>query len=97
MDDSAQLVEAALRASPPRAFASAALAQFSCGALEPVVSVTSADGAAGLGDASQVRLLPSFRAKPYPALGFSTEAVHTPARMNVTWVTPLGEEVASTS
>jgi hypothetical protein len=27
----------------------------------------------------------------------STEAVHTAARVNVTWVTPLGEEVASTS
>jgi hypothetical protein len=26
----------------------------------------------------------------------STEAVHTPARVNVTCVTPLGEEVAST-
>jgi hypothetical protein len=31
------------------------------------------------------------------APGFSTEAVHTAARVNVTWVTPLGEEVASTS
>jgi hypothetical protein len=29
--------------------------------------------------------------------GFSTEAVQPPARVNVTWVTPLGEEVASTS
>jgi hypothetical protein len=28
---------------------------------------------------------------------FSTEAVQTPARVNVTCVTPLGEEVASTS
>ena len=28
--------------------------------------------------------------------GFSTEAVQAPARVNVTWVTPLGEEVAST-
>jgi hypothetical protein len=27
---------------------------------------------------------------------FSTEAVHTPARVNVTCVTLLGEEVAST-
>jgi hypothetical protein len=27
----------------------------------------------------------------------STEAVQTPARVNVTCVTPLGEEVASTS
>ena len=27
--------------------------------------------------------------------GFSTEAVHTPARVNVRCVTPLGEEVAS--
>jgi hypothetical protein len=31
------------------------------------------------------------------APGFSTEAVQTPARVNVTCVTPLGEEVASTS
>ena len=29
--------------------------------------------------------------------GFSTEAVQTPARLNVTCVTPLGEEVASSS
>ena len=29
--------------------------------------------------------------------GFSTEAVQPPARVNVTCVTPLGEEVASTS
>ena len=29
--------------------------------------------------------------------GFSTEAVQAPARVNVTCVTPLGEEVASTS
>jgi hypothetical protein len=32
-----------------------------------------------------------------PRPGFSTEAVQTPARVNVTCVTPLGEEVASTS
>jgi hypothetical protein len=31
------------------------------------------------------------------APGFSAEAVQTPARVNVTCVTPLGEEVASTS
>ena len=31
-----------------------------------------------------------------PRPGFSTEAVQTPVRVNVTWVTPLGEEVAST-
>jgi hypothetical protein len=35
--------------------------------------------------------------EPYPRPGFSTEAVQTPARVNVTCVTPLGEEVASTS
>jgi hypothetical protein len=29
--------------------------------------------------------------------GFSTEAVQAPTRVNVTCVTPLGEEVASTS
>jgi hypothetical protein len=29
------------------------------------------------------------------ALGFSTQAVQAPARVNVTCVTPLGEEVAS--
>jgi hypothetical protein len=40
------------------------------------------------------RRTPPFRARPYPR--FSTEAVHTPARVNVTCVTPLGEEVAST-
>jgi hypothetical protein len=34
---------------------------------------------------------------PYPRRGFSVEAVQTPARVNVTCVTPLGEEVASTS
>jgi hypothetical protein len=34
-------------------------------------------------------------ARPRP--GFSTEAVQEPARVNVTCVTPLGEEVASTS
>ena len=34
--------------------------------------------------------------EPYPRPGFSTEAVQTPARVNVTCVTPLGEEVAST-
>jgi hypothetical protein len=61
------------------------------------VQSPSAEGAAGLGETSQVRLLPPFRAKPYPAPGFSTEAVQTPARVNVTCVTPLGEEVASTS
>ena len=33
-------------------------------------------------------------ARPWP--GFSVEAVQTPARVNVTCVTPLGEEVAST-
>jgi hypothetical protein len=44
----------------------------------------------------QVRLTPPFRAKPYPAPGCSTEAVYTPARVNVTCATPLGEEVAST-
>ena len=32
-----------------------------------------------------------------PRAGFSTEAVQTRARVNVTCVTPLGEEVASTS
>jgi hypothetical protein len=32
-----------------------------------------------------------------PRPGFSTEAVQAPARVNVTCVTPLGEEVASTS
>jgi hypothetical protein len=31
-----------------------------------------------------------------PGPGFSVEAVQTPARVNVTCVTPLGEEVAST-
>jgi hypothetical protein len=41
---SAQLVEAALRASPPCAFASAALVQFRCGALEPVVGGRSLRG-----------------------------------------------------
>jgi hypothetical protein len=35
--------------------------------------------------------------EPYPRPGFSTEAVQLPARVNVTCVTPLGEEVASTS
>jgi hypothetical protein len=35
-------------------------------------------------------------AKYYPPPGFSTEAVHNPPRVNVTCVTPLGEEVAST-
>jgi hypothetical protein len=34
----------------------------------------------------------SMRQRP----GFSVEAVQTPARVNVTCVTPLGEEVAST-
>jgi hypothetical protein len=35
--------------------------------------------------------------EPYPRpLGLSTEAVQRPVRVNVTWVTPLGEEVAST-
>jgi hypothetical protein len=34
--------------------------------------------------------------EPYPRPGFSTEAVQIPARVNVTCVTPLGEEVAST-
>ncbi len=38
---------------------------------------------------------PGLKAHPRP--GFSTEAVQTPARVNVTCVTPLGEEVASTS
>jgi hypothetical protein len=37
------------------------------------------------------------RPKPCPRPGFLTEAVQTPARLNVTCVTPLGEEVASTS
>jgi hypothetical protein len=32
----------------------------------------------------------------YPRLGCSTEAVQPSARVNVTCVTPLGEEVAST-
>jgi hypothetical protein len=32
-----------------------------------------------------------------PRPGFSVEAVQAPARVNVTCVTPLGEEVASTS
>ena len=34
--------------------------------------------------------------EPHPRRGFSTEAVQTAARVNVTCVTPLGEEVAST-
>ena len=37
------------------------------------------------------------RRSPSRLAGFSTEAVQTPARVNVTCVTPLGEEVASTS
>jgi hypothetical protein len=37
---------------------------------------------------------PAARALPAP--GFSTEAGQPPARVNVTCVTPLGEEVAST-
>jgi hypothetical protein len=61
------------------------------------VQSPSAEGAAGSGETSQVRLMPPFRAKPYPAPGFSIEAVQTPARVNVTCVTPLGEEAASTS
>jgi hypothetical protein len=40
------------------------------------------------------RSRPAWR---YPRPGFSTDAVQTPARVNVTCVTPLGEEVASTS
>ena len=36
-------------------------------------------------------------ASDYPRRGFSTEAVQTAARVNVTCVTPLGEEVASIS
>ena len=40
---------------------------------------------------------PCARASHTAAPGFSTEAVQTPARVNVTCVTPLGEEVASTS
>jgi hypothetical protein len=32
-----------------------------------------------------------------PRPGFATEAIQTPARVNVTCVTPLGEEVASMS
>ncbi len=35
--------------------------------------------------------------EPYPRPGLSTEAVHTFTRVNVTCVTPLGEEVAPTS
>jgi hypothetical protein len=36
-------------------------------------------------------------AVPFSVVGDSlTEAVHTPVRVNVRWVTPLGEEVAST-
>ena len=55
------------------------------------------EGEAGSGETSQVRRMPPFRVKPYPAPPFSTEAVHRPARVNVTCVTPLGEEAASTS
>jgi RibD C-terminal domain len=41
------------------------------------------------------RRLAGGRASPPPR--FSTEAVHTAARVNVTCVTPLGEETASTA
>jgi hypothetical protein len=37
------------------------------------------------------------RSGALPRPGFTTEAVQSPARENVTCVTPLGEEVASTS
>jgi hypothetical protein len=37
------------------------------------------------------------RLSPTSPAGFSTAAVHAPARVNVTCVTPLGEEVASIS
>ena len=40
---------------------------------------------------------PCARASHAAAPRFSTEAVQAPARVNVTCVTPLGEEVASTS
>jgi hypothetical protein len=40
---------------------------------------------------------PCARASHAPRPGFSTGAVHTAVRVNVTWVTPLGEEVASMS
>jgi hypothetical protein len=52
--------------------------------------------------AAAVRCVPHVRAGPVPvsevrsSLGFSTGAVQTPERVNVTWVTPLGEEAAST-
>jgi hypothetical protein len=36
-----------------------------------------------------------FELSPTPRPRVSTEAVQTPARVNVTCVTPLGEEVAS--
>jgi integrase len=41
--------------------------------------------------------LPTVPLATRPRPGFSTEAVQPPARVNVTCVTPLGEEVASTS
>jgi hypothetical protein len=44
-----------------------------------------------------VTALVIVRSRALPRPGFSTEAVQTPARVNVTCVTPLGEEVASTS
>jgi hypothetical protein len=50
------------------------------------------EGAAGSREASRVRLVSWAQRRR-----FSTEAVHTGARANVTCVTPLGEETASTS
>ena len=40
---------------------------------------------------------PGGRNASYPRPGFSVEAVQTPARVKVKCVTPLGEDVASTS
>jgi hypothetical protein len=42
-------------------------------------------------------VLSPFDRPPHGQLGFPTEAIYTPARVNVTCVTPLGEEVVSTS
>jgi hypothetical protein len=53
-----------------------------------------------MGEQRRARGLPATHdyalLEPYPRPGLSTEAVQPPARVNVTCVTPLGEEVAST-
>jgi hypothetical protein len=68
-----------------------------CGARQQPTSTTSPAGLSAVSGSRRpaIPLEPALR--HHGGDLFSAEAVQTPARVNVTCVTPLGEELASTS